>query len=187
MRDRSPVWIGTVDLCLAVLAVVIVAVNPKGAAEGVHERGEYLLTVDWDINQDADVDIWLLPPTKKPVFYGSRDVGCARLDSDNRGFLDGVVTLADGSTTRIESSKETIQLRCIEPGHFELAANLYAYREKGLTAGTSQRHRPESPRRDRRPQSGRSYRVRQRRDARPDGADRQPDGVRPRPRRHRSP
>ena len=129
MRDRSPVWIGLCDMALAILAVVIVAVNPPKPAEaGVKERGEYLLTIDWSVDEDADADIWLLGPSKHPVFYGCRDVGCARLDSDNRGFMDAIVRLADGSETRIESSKETIQLRCIEPGHWEFAANLYGYR-----------------------------------------------------------
>jgi hypothetical protein len=129
MRDRSPVWIGLCDMALAILAVVIVAVNPPKPAEaGVKEKGEYLLTIDWSVDEDADADIWALGPSERPIFYASRDVGCARLDADNRGFMDAYVTLVDGTVTKIESSKETIQLRCIEPGHWEFAANLYAYR-----------------------------------------------------------
>jgi hypothetical protein len=129
MTDRSPVWIGLCDMALAVLAVVIVAVNPpKSAAGGPEQKAEYLLSVDWDVNQDADVDIHMLGPSRKPVFYGSRDVGCATLDRDNRGFLDSIITLADGSQTKVESSKETIAIRCVEPGHYDLGANLYAYR-----------------------------------------------------------
>ena len=42
------------------------------------------------------------------MFYGSRDVGCEKLDADNRGFMDGHVTLADGSQTVVESNKETV-------------------------------------------------------------------------------
>ena len=42
MRDRSPVWIGLCDMALAILAVVIVAVDPPKPAEaGVKEKGEY--------------------------------------------------------------------------------------------------------------------------------------------------
>ena len=48
-------------------------------------------------DRDDDVDLWVQNPSGKPVFYGSRDVGCAKLDTDNRGFMDGHVTLADGS------------------------------------------------------------------------------------------
>jgi hypothetical protein len=132
MRDRSSIWIGLADLLLCVLSVVIVAVAPKEPAQsGVPEKAEYLLSAEWNVNLDADVDIWLIPPTKKPVFYGSRDVGCARLDSDNRGFIDDVVTLADGTKVKVDSDKETISLRCVEPGHYDLGVNLYAFRNNG--------------------------------------------------------
>ena len=134
-RDRSPIWIGLADLLLCVLSVVIVAVAPKADPhKGVEEKVEYLLSIEWSVDIDADADIWLIPPSKKPVFYGSRDVGCATLDRDNRGFQDSIITLADGSTTRVDSDKETIAIRCIEPGHYDLGAHLYAYRIEGLAA-----------------------------------------------------
>ena len=134
MRDRSSIWIGLADLLLCVLSVVIVAVAPKEPAQsGVPEKAEYLMSAEWNVDLDADVDIWMIPPTRKPVFYGSRDVGCARLDSDNRGFIDDVVTLADGTKVKVDSDKETISLRCVEPGHYDLGLNLYAFRENGVT------------------------------------------------------
>ena len=135
MPDRSPVWIGLCDLALAVLAVALVAVNPPLKARGVEMKAEVLATVEWSVDVDADVDIHMMPPSKKPVFYASRDVGCATLDRDSRGFLDSVIALADGSRTKVESDKETIAIRCVEPGHYDLAANLYAYREGGLSVG----------------------------------------------------
>ncbi len=127
MTDRSPVWIGLCDMALAVLAVVVVAVNPpQTAASGVKEPAEYLLSLEWNVHDDADVDIHLMPPSKRPVFFASRDVGCATLDRDNRGFMDSIITLADGSQVQVDSDKETIALRCVEPGHYDLGANLYA-------------------------------------------------------------
>jgi hypothetical protein len=132
MRDRSSIWIGLADLLLCVLSVVIVAVAPKTPPQaGVQEKAEYLLSAEWSVDVDADADIWLIPPSKKPVSYASRDVGCAKLDSDYRGFMDEIVTLADGSTVKVPSAKETISLRCIEPGHYDLGVNLYAYRQNG--------------------------------------------------------
>jgi len=132
-RDRSPIWIGLADLLLCMLSVTIVAAHPKSEHEGgVKEKAEYLASIEWDVNIDADADIHMRPPSKKPVFYASRDVGCATLDRDNRGFIDSIITLADGSQTKVESDKETIAIRCIEPGHYDLAANLYAYRKDGI-------------------------------------------------------
>ena len=128
-RDRSPIWIGLADLLLCILSVTIVAAHPKSEHEsGVKEKAEYLASIEWDVNVDADVDIHAMAPLRKPVFYASRDVGCATLDRDNRGFLDSVITLADGSQTKVESDKETIAIRCKEFGHYDFAANLYAYR-----------------------------------------------------------
>ena len=127
-RDRSPIWIGLADLLLCMLSVTIVAAHPKSDHEGVKEKAEYLASIEWDVNVDADADIHMMPPSKKPVFYGARDVGCATLDRDNRGFLDSVIALADGSQAKVESDKETIAIRCKEFGHFDLAANLYDYR-----------------------------------------------------------
>jgi hypothetical protein len=129
MRDRSPIWIGIADLLLCVLSVVIVAVAPtKAKTDGIKPRAEYLITMESSIEVDADPDLWMLTPTGKPVFYGSREVGCATLDSDPVGFSSNVVTLADGSTAKLESDKETTALRCIEPGHYDVGVNLYAYR-----------------------------------------------------------
>ncbi len=133
MRDRSSIWVGLADLLLCVLSVVIVAVAPKEPAQsGVPEKAEYLLSAEWSVDVDADVDIWLIPPSKKPVFYGSRDVGCAKLDSDYRGFMDEWITLADSSRVKVDAAKEIIALRCIEPGPYDLGVNLYAFRQDGM-------------------------------------------------------
>lgn len=127
-RDDSTTWVAMVDLLCAILAVVIVAVNPpKPAHAGVDEKAEYLLTVEWPTGPDADVDIWLMTPHQMPVFFNSRQVGCATLDQDNKGWGDSIIHLPDGSTAKVRSAKETIVLRCLEPGHYDLAANLFGF------------------------------------------------------------
>ena len=133
--DRSPVWIGLCDLALAVLAVALVAVNPPAPKmKGVEMKAEYLITAESSPLVDADPDIHVMPPSQHPLFYGSRDVGCAKLDGDPRGFIDNSVELEDGSRVMVETEKETVSLRCIEPGHYDVAENLYAYRENSVGA-----------------------------------------------------
>jgi hypothetical protein len=71
--DRSPMWIGLADLLLCILSVVIVAVAPtKAKVDGVKPKAEFLITADWPVALDSDVDLWLVGPDKKPVFYRSR-------------------------------------------------------------------------------------------------------------------
>jgi hypothetical protein len=128
--DRSPVWIGLADLLLCILSVVIVAVAPTRAkVDGVKPKAEFLITADWKVDLDSDVDLWVVGPEKKPVFYGSRDLGCASLDRDSLGYSTSLITLADGSTAQSESNKETTTLRCIAPGHYDIGVNLYSDRE----------------------------------------------------------
>jgi hypothetical protein len=118
MRDRSSIWIGLADLLLCIVSVVIVAVAPTHPkTDGIRPKAEYLISADWDVMLDSDVDLWLVNPSRKPIFYGSRQVGCADLDHDSLGFQTSLITLADGSTVRAVSNKEVTSVRCFEPGH----------------------------------------------------------------------
>src|ERR1700680_2720067 len=79
--DRSPMWIGLADLLLCILSVVIVAVAPtKAKVDGVKPKAEFLITADWKVELDSDVDLWIVGPDKKPIFYGARESGCVSLD-----------------------------------------------------------------------------------------------------------
>jgi hypothetical protein len=128
--DRSPMWIGLADLLLCILSVVIVAVAPtKAKVDGVKPKAEFLITADWPVALDSDVDLWLVGPDKKPVFYGSREAACASLDRDSLGFSTSQITLADGSMAQSESNKETTTIRCLAPGHYDVGVNLYSDRE----------------------------------------------------------
>ena len=99
-------------------------------------RRRNLITADWPVALDSDVDLWLVGPDKKPVFYGAREAGCASLDRDSLGYSTSQITLADGSQAQSESNKETATIRCIAPGHYDIGVNLYSDRElaKGAKA-----------------------------------------------------
>jgi hypothetical protein len=126
-RDDSTTWVAMVDLLCAILAVVIVAVNPVHAkVDGVKPKAEFLIQAEWDVNRDIDNDLWVQGPAQKPVFYGSRQVGCADLDRDSLGFSTSHVTLADGSMIKSKSNIETVTLRCLEPGRWDVAVNRFA-------------------------------------------------------------
>lgn len=129
-RDRSPIWIGLADLLLCIVSVAIVAVAPIHAkTDGIKPKAEYLISADWDVMLDSDVDLWVVNPSRKPIFYGSRQIGCADLDHDSLGFQTSLITLADDSTVRAVSNKEVASIRCFEPGHWDVGVNLYSDRE----------------------------------------------------------
>jgi hypothetical protein len=142
MRDRSTVWVGLADLLLCVLSVVIVAVAPSTKAKGPERKAEFPISADWSVDTDADVDLWVRSPSGSRVFYQARQAACASLDRDSRGFIDSRIRLADGSVVKVASEKETITLSCIEPGRWDVAVNLYAYRGKAASDGSYSQARP---------------------------------------------
>src|ERR1700721_905945 len=101
--DRSPVWIGLADLLLCILSVVIVAVAPtKAKVDGIKPKGEFFITAHGPAPPDSDVDLWLVGPDKKPVFYGSREAGCVSLDRDSLGYSHSQITLPHGSPAQAQ-------------------------------------------------------------------------------------
>jgi hypothetical protein len=114
----------------------MVHVNPVHAkTDGLKPPAQFLVTMEWPIALDSDIDLWVVGPTRKPVFYGSRQVGCADLDHDDIGFATSRITLADGSVVNAVAHKEVTSIRCIEPGRWDIASNLFSDRgnaEKGI-------------------------------------------------------
>jgi hypothetical protein len=126
----APLFIAFVDMLLCLLIHVLLLVNPA-QTHNVDMHVVALASIDWDVEHyDADVDIWLVTPSGVPVFYaaGNRQVGCATLDMDNKGWVDS--NLPPGqSQTAILRAKEVVAMRCIEPGHYVLGVNLFTYHD----------------------------------------------------------
>ena len=128
MRDRrANDWTAVADFLLCCLGVIIVAVAPtKAKTDGVKPKAEFLVSADWPLQDDVDIDLWLVGPERKPVFYGSRQVGCADLDRDSLGFSTSHVRLSDGTLVQEDANKETISIRCINPGTYHVAVNYFS-------------------------------------------------------------
>ena len=127
MRDQSSVFIAFCDLLFAVLAVVIVAVNPKHTNKAIDSPASFLIQATWEIeHSDADIDLWVLPPPGEiPVYYRNREVGLTMLDQDCLGKSNSIAMLADGSSVVAKTCRETITQRGYVPGKYDVALNLY--------------------------------------------------------------
>lgn len=130
---RTMLW-ALIDLLGTSLGVALMAVNPTHAhVDGVKPKAEFLISADWPLARNSDIDLWLIGPERKPVFYGFRQVGCADLDRDTLGYATSHIYLADGSYVQEDSGKETISLRCLNPGHYDVAVNYYSDHDNDRT------------------------------------------------------
>ncbi len=131
MRDRAHIFVAFTDLLICLLCYVLIAVSPtKAKIDGVKPPALFLITADWPIADQSDIDLWVVGPTRKPTFYGSRQQGCADLDHDDVG-TSSRITLADGSQVTAVSHKEVTTVRCVEPGRFDIAVNDFMSRSNG--------------------------------------------------------
>lgn len=126
---RIALW-ALIDMLGTSLGVALMAVNPTHAkVDGIKPKAEFLITADWDVRSDSDVDLWVVGPDHKPVFYGNRQEACADLDRDSLGYSTSRITLVDGSVIQQDSNKETTSIHCLAPGHWDVGVNLYSDRE----------------------------------------------------------
>jgi hypothetical protein len=125
MIDRSTIWIGISDLLLCILSVVICAVSPHVPA-GAERKAEFIVTLSWSNDVDADVDAWLNTPKQSPVYFHNRQVGCSALDMDNHGWVDSY-SYVKGREELNDTAEEVIAIRCKEAGHYDFGANLFGY------------------------------------------------------------
>jgi hypothetical protein len=109
---------------------------------GVELKADYLITAEWDLAHDCDVDLWVRDPLGRIVFFATREAGSMHLDHDSMGHVSDEERLSDGQVVRPHNYTEVVTLRGIVPG--EYAVNLHLY---GAFIGGSQimEHRPGTP------------------------------------------
>lgn len=132
---RFTPWAAFVDMLLCVVVVILTMVATKKSVDdpGLKLNAEYVITAEWSVDIDADVDLWVIPPPgDRPLFYNSREVGSMHLDRDSRGFMDNVVILPDGRKVKSLSAKETATMRGVVPGRYDIGAHLYNALQDGM-------------------------------------------------------
>jgi hypothetical protein len=125
---RAGILLSYVDMLLVIVAILIVSVAPKKAADGVHVEAQYLVSIEWDRMLDDDVDLWGAgpPDPSKPCFYQNLEAGALSLDRDSRGYMDDKLNV-DGQAVYLPH-KEVMTLRGVIPGRYTYGIHLYKAR-----------------------------------------------------------
>jgi hypothetical protein len=125
---RAGILLSYVDMLLVIVAILVVSVAPRKAADGVHVEAQYLVSIEWDRMLDDDVDLWGSgpPDLSKPCFYDSVGAGALSLDRDSRGYMDDKIKV-DGQTAYLPH-KEVMTLRGVISGRYVYGIHLYKAR-----------------------------------------------------------
>lgn len=115
---------------LFVLTTLMISTK-KIEQEGLLKKAEYIATIEWPLNLDCDVDMWLLDPDGKKISFNNKDGGLVHLERDDVGFRSDVLDLF--RLDEIEKdiiNEESMVIRGVKAGEYIINVHLYACRVK---------------------------------------------------------
>ena len=119
------------NFLLATLILLVIAVlnivEEKNQAD-IKTEAEFVLTLEWNKNQDNDIDVWVEDPNGDMLWYRSQDTGIIHLDRDDRGKLDD--HYENGKAIQI--NQEIVTFRGILPGEWCINEHFFRMGENKL-------------------------------------------------------
>jgi hypothetical protein len=112
---------------LLVFSVMLfLMINPQQQkTDGVRPKLEYLMTMDWPVDLDYDVDVWVRDPNGNILYYSNKEVGFLVLERDDLGKKNNTV-MVNGQPVTIQNNEELVGIRGFNPGGYVVNAHLYS-------------------------------------------------------------
>jgi hypothetical protein len=115
------------------LMIAIVLVRPEAKDGDIQLKAEFLITMEWDGDDNSDVDLFVKLPNKEIVFYGRSDAPMASLDRDDQGSINDSLISGDGARLLIKENWEHITIRKSVPGTYVVNVLMFHKRFAGKT------------------------------------------------------
>lgn len=124
-RTATPIIDLLFNLLLSFVALFCLSfllINDTSSENSVDSESNFLISMRWDAN--CDVDLWLLLPDGRKVFYANRDEAPAHLDVDVR--LWRSFGLSGKRLYVIQNNEEIISIQGILQGEYAVNAHLFS-------------------------------------------------------------
>lgn len=99
---------------------------PKKEEDGIKPKMEYLISISWPIDVDADVDVWMRDPDGNILWYGNKEIGLANLERDDMGKRNNKIMIGDREVVKL-NNEELVSFRGFKPGEYVINVHLYSY------------------------------------------------------------
>lgn len=113
------VWI------LYILAALTAAVEQK-SKPNVEHKAEFIITAQWPLVPDCDVDMWIKDPDGGIIWFRNRESGIIHLERDDLGSRNDTHSDASGNQITNDENKEYVFFRGIKPGEYTFNLHLYS-------------------------------------------------------------
>jgi hypothetical protein len=118
---------------LAVFLALFLVSSFEEVKNTAHElpKAEFIIDLSWNDGSQDDIDLYVMDPTGKIVFFGQKSSPIMFLDLDNRGNSNWV-DMPDGTRKDIPDRKEIVTIRTIFAGEYTVNAHVYSKRDEGV-------------------------------------------------------
>lgn len=105
--------------------VALLLINPITKKSDAPKKAEYLITIEWADASYNDIDLWVRDPSGNIVSFINKGGGLLHLERDDLGQKNDTI---NGVT--LLRNEETVTLRGIEPGEYEVMYHVYFMRSQ---------------------------------------------------------
>lgn len=104
--------------------VALLMINPITKKSDAPKKAEYLITMTWDSHSRNDLDMWIRSPSGKIASFQNKNAGLLHLERDDLGLRNDT-----SNGIEIFINEETVTLRGIEAGEYEVMLHIYRLRK----------------------------------------------------------
>ncbi len=135
-REKYGSWRSMLDmsfiLMLLFMGMFVVAVmqmrTPTEPTKGPERKAEYMIEMDWPATNFDDLDLHVLKPDRKIVYFNARDMDGVLLDRDDLGYLNDLYHTENGEQKIVPINNEVVTIRGILPGRYVVNVQVFASR-----------------------------------------------------------
>lgn len=115
--------------------VSFILINEPTKKEGIEQKAEFMIIMNWDSDHNKDIDLWMEGPTGK-VGFTSLEQGNMFLDRDDLGHRND--SYFENNVKKIvHINREVINIRGIVPGEYIINAFYYNNLDRDLITHVS--------------------------------------------------
>lgn len=133
----------TISGLAALFVLAFIIINPPTKNQDIPAKAEFLLVIEWDDLVGDDIDLWARDPDKNVLSFRNDAVGIMSLEKDDLGFSNDTFTDDQGTKHLVRINREVVTLRGIQPGEYNVAAQVYSLRADTVINSTLREYRIE--------------------------------------------
>lgn len=110
----------------AMFIIAFLLIQPPAKQADIIKKAEYIIVMEWEFEDDSDLDLWVGDPSGTIVSFRNKSAGFMNLEKDDLGKRNDTIIDEYGEKTVLKINRETVVLRGVLPGEYEVMVHVYS-------------------------------------------------------------